>query len=550
MKRFLFFVNCLLFSLCTFAQHVAPEFPGGNAAMKSYFAKNIRISEEVRKQGVSGKVFVRFIVQADGSIDSVRVVKSDYDFFNAEAMRVVKNMPKWKPGSINGKPVAVAFAVPINFKIEAGVDRNPTVPPSNVKSETIVADEGSNPYPTVTSVFGKPDEDSWVNVYLDNSAKKIYLNKYDTDYKFSDGMLCVRNLESGLCGFIDEKGNVLKGGFCWKSPRMYEYPRFVGGVAIVKKVIRDNGPYVTSSLGAEWYILDKNGETIRLDYDISEATDFNKDGIAGILVRQGFAAGSALAFINKKGEIVYQNASAGCNMLQSMRTFNDGLAAYYDDFSRSYGYLNKAGEEVLPAEYFYAGDFSEGLAVVGVYVQGAPKYVYINTKGEVAFDRHFTNRPLPFTKGYGVATKTNGRSVLINKNGEICSKEYRFITNFNPDGLAFASNGATIDVLDTDLKIVSTLGGDIFGFRFFEEYMNDFTSRYFNGVFWNGDRCFFDYKGNEVMIREGYNGDIKAVSQDGLYHVMYQAGSYDTPIDGFVDPKTGKYVFVFEKEEF
>ena len=93
MKRFLFLVNCLLFSLCTFAQHVAPEFPGGNAAMKSYFAKNIRISEEVRKQGVSGKVFVRFIVQADGSIDSVRVVKSDYDFFNAEAMRVVKNMP-------------------------------------------------------------------------------------------------------------------------------------------------------------------------------------------------------------------------------------------------------------------------------------------------------------------------------------------------------------------------------------------------------------------------------------------------------------------------
>ena len=143
MKRFLFLVNCLLFSLCTFAQHVAPEFPGGNGAMKSYFAKNIRISEELRKQGVSGKVVVRFIVQADGTIDSVRVVKSDYDFFNAEALRVVKNMPKWKPGSIDGKPVAVAFAVPINFKIEAGVDRNPTLTQSNVKSETVVANEVS-----------------------------------------------------------------------------------------------------------------------------------------------------------------------------------------------------------------------------------------------------------------------------------------------------------------------------------------------------------------------------------------------------------------------
>lgn len=90
MKRFLFFVNCLLFSLCTFAQHVAPEFPGGNAAMKSYFAKNIRISEEVRKQGVSGKVFVRFIVQADGSIDSVRVVKSDLIFLMLKQCALLK----------------------------------------------------------------------------------------------------------------------------------------------------------------------------------------------------------------------------------------------------------------------------------------------------------------------------------------------------------------------------------------------------------------------------------------------------------------------------
>ena len=96
---------------------VMPQFPGGQIAMLQYLMKNIKYPEQAMKEGIQGRVTVRFIVEKDGSISDVKPVLSVHPLLNKEAVRVVKSMPKWSPGKQNGKPVRVRFIVPVMFKL-------------------------------------------------------------------------------------------------------------------------------------------------------------------------------------------------------------------------------------------------------------------------------------------------------------------------------------------------------------------------------------------------------------------------------------------------
>ncbi|MBF1573914.1 MAG: energy transducer TonB [Prevotella salivae] len=96
---------------------VMPQFPGGQIAMLQYLMKNIKYPEQAMKEGIQGRVTVRFIVEKDGSISDVKPVLSVHPLLNKEAVRVVKSMPKWSPGKQNGKPVRVRFNVPVMFKL-------------------------------------------------------------------------------------------------------------------------------------------------------------------------------------------------------------------------------------------------------------------------------------------------------------------------------------------------------------------------------------------------------------------------------------------------
>lgn len=96
---------------------VMPQFPGGQIAMLKYIMENIKYPEQAMKEGIQGRVTVRFIVEKDGSISDVRPVLSVHPLLNKEAVRVVKSMPKWSPGKQNGKPVRVRFNVPVMFKL-------------------------------------------------------------------------------------------------------------------------------------------------------------------------------------------------------------------------------------------------------------------------------------------------------------------------------------------------------------------------------------------------------------------------------------------------
>ena len=94
-----------------------PEFPGGAVEMMKFLNENVKYPEAAEKAGTQGRVIVQFIVEADGSITNVKVVKNVSEEIDAEAVRVINAMPKWKPGSQSGKPVRVKYTIPVTFRL-------------------------------------------------------------------------------------------------------------------------------------------------------------------------------------------------------------------------------------------------------------------------------------------------------------------------------------------------------------------------------------------------------------------------------------------------
>lgn len=96
-----------------------PEFPGGQQALFKYINENVKYPVIAQENGIQGRVICQFVVNKDGSIVDIEVVRSGGDpSLDKEAIRVIKSMPKWKPGKQRGKPVRVKFTVPINFKLQ------------------------------------------------------------------------------------------------------------------------------------------------------------------------------------------------------------------------------------------------------------------------------------------------------------------------------------------------------------------------------------------------------------------------------------------------
>ena len=93
-----------------------PTFPGGMGAVMQYLSTNIKYPMEAENKGIQGRVICTFIVGADGSISNVKVSRSVDPLLDNEAVRVIKSMPKWNPGKINGKPCRVKFTLPVTFK--------------------------------------------------------------------------------------------------------------------------------------------------------------------------------------------------------------------------------------------------------------------------------------------------------------------------------------------------------------------------------------------------------------------------------------------------
>ncbi len=95
-----------------------PEFPGGEAALRAFIAKSINYPVIAQENGIQGKVYVTFVVDKDGGISEAKIARGVDPSLDKEALRVVNQLPKWKPGKQRGKPVRVSYTVPISFVLQ------------------------------------------------------------------------------------------------------------------------------------------------------------------------------------------------------------------------------------------------------------------------------------------------------------------------------------------------------------------------------------------------------------------------------------------------
>lgn len=95
-----------------------PEFPGGQDGLIKFIQSELKYPKVARKNKIQGQVYVSFIINNQGLVDSLSISKSVNSELDNEAMRVIKQMPKWIPGTQDGKPVNVHFTFPINFRLQ------------------------------------------------------------------------------------------------------------------------------------------------------------------------------------------------------------------------------------------------------------------------------------------------------------------------------------------------------------------------------------------------------------------------------------------------
>jgi protein TonB len=95
-----------------------PSFPGGDAARMKFLQENITYPQMARESGIQGIVYATFVVEPNGSVSDVRIMRGIGGGCDEEAIRVIKSMPKWNPGMQRGKPVRVQFTMPIKFTLQ------------------------------------------------------------------------------------------------------------------------------------------------------------------------------------------------------------------------------------------------------------------------------------------------------------------------------------------------------------------------------------------------------------------------------------------------
>lgn len=105
------------FENCFVIYYAHPEFPGGMSALMDYLKVNKRYPREAKDRGIQGRVIVEFKVEIDGRLTEERVVKPVDPQLDAEAIRLVRNMPNWKPATQKGKPIRVRYTIPVTFRL-------------------------------------------------------------------------------------------------------------------------------------------------------------------------------------------------------------------------------------------------------------------------------------------------------------------------------------------------------------------------------------------------------------------------------------------------
>lgn len=100
-----------------FAYEIYPEFPGGDRKRLEYLVNTVEYPKAAREAGIQGIVYVTFVVEKDGTISDVKILRGVHPLLDEETLRVIRGMPHWKPGLLDGKPVKVQFNMPLKFTL-------------------------------------------------------------------------------------------------------------------------------------------------------------------------------------------------------------------------------------------------------------------------------------------------------------------------------------------------------------------------------------------------------------------------------------------------
>ena len=201
-----------------------PQFPGGENALMEYVSKNVVYPEEAKEKEIQGRVFISFVVEKDGSIGEVKVLRGIGGGCDEESVRVISDMPKWKPGKQKGEFVRVSYQIPIMFKLGQTNDEYKT---------------------TVKTVVAGDDEHSWkasTATFPDNPAKASMKPDKDGVYQIVDEMPEFPNGIEGLMDYVAQ--NV-------KYPESAKENNLQGRV-IVKFVIEKDGSVSNVEVGRGW----------------------------------------------------------------------------------------------------------------------------------------------------------------------------------------------------------------------------------------------------------------------------------------------------------
>ena len=208
-----------------------PQYTGGEEAMMKYVAENIKYPQAAKDKNISGRVFVGFVIEKDGSVSNVKVVRGIGGGCDEEAARVIKEMPKWKPGMQKGKPVRVNYMMPIFFKLDDGQ------PAKSVKKE-----KASNPdmTPDKNGVYQiveeMPQYPGGENALMDYVSKNVVYPKEAQEKGISgrvfvsfivekDGSVSNVDVKRGIGGGCDDEAvRVIKAMPKWKPGKMKGKP--------------------------------------------------------------------------------------------------------------------------------------------------------------------------------------------------------------------------------------------------------------------------------------------------------------------------------------
>ena len=369
------------------------------------------------------------------------------------------------------------------------------------------------------------------SLYRTSLTKQIPMNRYNTDYEFHDGMLAIYNSELGGYGFIDEQGNI-RIKFEWEY-LPFDKPCFGKGHCIVFKRSGNLPGYYTD----HWYIIDKSGRiTADLGTEISKTSGFNKDGYANVIVGSN-KKGYRTMVIDTHGREVFPHLSySGPSYSLSfilVTPFIEELAMYCDAKTHRYGYISRDGRIVIPAQYEYASNFSEGLAAVNFPAISGSRpalWGYIDKTGKTVIPPTFRAQPGDFSEDMAVVTKKNGKQVYMDRTGKISPKEWNSLTPIKI-GHAIADG---MYVIDRNQHIVRGP---------FLEGKIKITGEYKHGLY----PCQVYGAQNGAIYPNGYLYPIQKIDHISENLIHYQ-DSWNH-VDGFID-KNGRMVFEFVQSEF